>query len=342
MGTIYTKELSNDQYKFDFYLNTKKKKWQDIKKETGCTVLFPFPYFDMNTYAKTASGMSTDKLAACLASNTMYHGNWIYGPDYEELGLVIDKDGNLSISFYRDAKDLYNYTTGLPGCYKDGLKHYGYKEFGRNGATFVGTKPNGSIVVLISPRDNSNTYGCTTEQACNKLRQLGCTNIVRGDGSWSSQGSLGDDINITPPQTRICPLYITATLRSNTIIIPEGESHLDTSKNGDYTVTTSAGLYYRDQPINGNIMGCYNYKDIVRVVGIYNGWAKASNGYWSSMAWLKKATVESVDPYTASLNHLVSIGEINSPDIWKSTAYASDSNIKALINKFADYTKKYK
>ena len=170
------------------YHNSKKKTWQQIKNETGCYGIINTAYFNMSTYA--------------VDSQTMVNGKWIRADKWDDWGLCIDKNGYLTVDMTSNAK--FEYTIGLPTCYVDGKKYCMYQEYSRNGVSFVGTTANNSVVCLISGKDD----GMTTAEACKVMMNAGCVNILRFDGSWSSQGSLGSGLDVDPSQERKAAVYL--------------------------------------------------------------------------------------------------------------------------------------
>lgn len=288
MGRIYTCAYPNEEYRFSFYANFQKKSWQEIVKETGAHLAVPLPYFLLTGYAKAKKGCGIEGLN--FQSNLMYQGEWVCGPAYDEPGVCIDSNGHLTLAPYGEAKDLYEYTCGLPCCWWNGKKHYGYKEYGRNGATFVGITDSGVVWVLLSPKDNTSTYGCTTAQAVATLRNEGCATICRFDGSWSTQGYLRGT-EVQPPQTRICPMYLIAVPRKTQSEDDEKEGE-NVSVTGMYQVTAGSGLRFRDKPTTASsskILGVMAYGTKVNITKVQNGWGQHSKG-WSSMEYLKKVS----------------------------------------------------
>lgn len=182
------KTFPQNQFYFRMYHNTQKKSWQKIKQETGCYGLINTAYFNMSTFA--------------VESNTMVAQKWLYGPDYHEYGICVSKDGKLTVGTEKDA--VYDYTVGVPPCYINGKKYASYREYGKNGATFLGVSANGDVTCLMASKDS----GKTTAQCCTALLNAGCKDIFRFDGSWSTQGSLGPSLDLDPSQERKVALYL--------------------------------------------------------------------------------------------------------------------------------------
>lgn len=176
-------EFPQDKYRFRLYDNTKKLTWQQIKAETKCAAIINLAYFSLATYENQAA--------------LMIAGKWAHEVNWHEYGICIDRDGRLTVGTEQDA--VYDYAIGCPVVQINGTSR-AVKEGGRNGWTYTGVKPDGTVVALLCPKDTPE-YTATLEAA---LRARGCTSIYRWDGSWSSQGTLGTGKDVTPSQRRIC------------------------------------------------------------------------------------------------------------------------------------------
>lgn len=205
MAKYIINTFPQDKFTFRMYHNTKKKTWQQIKAETGCYGIINTAYFNMSTYV--------------VDSNTMVGGKWIYGPDYAEYGICVNKKGYLTIDYNQNA--TYDYTAGLPVCYINGKKYFAYQDKAKNGCSFIGTTANNDVCCLIASKDD----GLTTAQCCDLLLKRGCVNILRYDGSWSSQGTLGPGLDLDPSQERIVALYLLIFKKGQTI--PESPKEED-------------------------------------------------------------------------------------------------------------------
>ena len=177
-----------DKFSFRMYHNTGKKTWQEIQHETGCYGLINTAYFKLATFE--------------VDSMTMIAGKWIKEGQWNDYGICVDKDGYLTID--TAPKAVYDYTIGLPNCYIKGKKYPTYKDHAENGVSFVGTTADNSVVCLMSGKDD----GMTTAEACEVMLDAGCVNILRFDGSWSSQGSLGQGLDVDPSQERKAAVYL--------------------------------------------------------------------------------------------------------------------------------------
>lgn len=188
MASYIIKTFPQTKYSFRLYHNTKKKTWQQIKKETGCYGIVNTAYFSLTTYK--------------VESYTIIAGKTLFKSPYHEYGLCIDKNGKLTVGTEREA--TYDYTVGLPPCYINGAKYASYQEYGKNGATFIGLSRSGDVTCLMSGKD----YGMTTAQCCSVLLKAGCSDIFRFDGSWSTQGSLGPGLDLDPSKERKVAVYL--------------------------------------------------------------------------------------------------------------------------------------
>lgn len=195
---MYIKEFPNSEYSFKFYVNYNKKTFRQIKSETGCYALCNLWYYDMNKYAKA------NTKSAVLAStdcDVILDGSPIKPLMYRDWGICISDNGELSMNVPDNQK---NYCVGLPTQYYNKEKYCVNKFVAKNGCTHIGFKENGNPVILLASKDK----GLTNDQANQYLLNMGCVNILRYDGSWSSQGDLGDGVICKPSQTRIVQSYL--------------------------------------------------------------------------------------------------------------------------------------
>ena len=167
MSNYHIKEYSQDLYSFRLYDNIRKLTPAQIKAEEGCYDLINLAYFNMSTYKHDSA--------------IMFGGKWGQVPVWHEYGICIDKDGKMTLGTEKEA--VYDYALALPPVDING-KPYNHQFFGSNGVTYTGLKANGTVVVLLSTKNNP----MTSTQAANLLRQRNCIHIFRWDGSWSSQG----------------------------------------------------------------------------------------------------------------------------------------------------------
>lgn len=232
-----------DQFMFRMYHNTDKKTWQKIKQETGCYGLINTSYFNMKTFA--------------VDSGTMIAGEWVDAPKYHEYGICIDANGKLTVGTEKNA--VYDFTFGLPPCYINGVQ-YNKTEHGRNGASFIGVAANGDVTCLIADKEN----GMTTTECCSTLLGKGCINIFRFDGSWSSQGSLGPNLNLDPSQERKAAVYM-LIFKRKTATVP----NTDTIKEVDVRhIQKELNLRYRFGIAEDNAWGPASKRAMVKAVQI--------------------------------------------------------------------------
>ena len=188
MANYVIETFPQDKFSFRMYHNTGKKTWQEIQRETGCYGLINTAYFQLKTFE--------------VDSMTMIGGKWIKDGEWQDYGLCVDKDGYLTVDTVANA--VCDYTIGLPNCYINGQKYPTYTNHAKNGVSFVGTTANNDVVCLMSGKDN----GMTTAEVCKVMLEAGCVNILRYDGSWSTQGTLGPGMDVDPSQERKAAVYL--------------------------------------------------------------------------------------------------------------------------------------
>ena len=201
MANYVINTFPQDKYSFRMYHNTAKKTWQEIQRETGCYGIINTAYFKLTTFE--------------LQSMTMIDGVWVKSDKWNDYGLCVDKDGYLSVDTAGNA--VCDYTIGLPNCYIKGKKYPTYKDKEKNGVSFVGTTASNDVVCLMSSKDD----GMTTAEACKAMLEAGCVNILRFDGSWSTQGTLGPGMDVEPSEERKAAVYLLIFKKGSEI--PEGE-----------------------------------------------------------------------------------------------------------------------
>lgn len=183
-------EYPQSKYRFELYDNTRRLTWQQIRKETGCYAIVNLWYFALANLSKDVKYFDNQNGAIML------HGKWIHDK-YDFPGLCISKDGKVSTGWKKDA--VWDYTAVSQADYIDG-KRVHTQAWGRNGATYTGLKADGTVVVLLASKDN----GVSSAEAVKAMLNSGCVDVLRWDGSWSSQGSLGPGLDVQPSQRRIC------------------------------------------------------------------------------------------------------------------------------------------
>lgn len=171
------------KYRFQLYDNIDKLTWQQIQRKTGCYALCNLWYFDLRTYAHDVG--------------VMLEGEWVRPPEYTWPGICIDRDGHVTTGGTADAK--WDYAASVQADYLDGRRN-SYVTWEKNGVTYTGLTAAGDVVILLCPRDTP----MDSREAVAAMLDAGCVDILRWDGSWSSQGSLGPGMDVQPGQERIC------------------------------------------------------------------------------------------------------------------------------------------
>ena len=131
-----------------------------------------------------------------VTGGVMLRGKWVY-EKYDFPGICIDAAGRVSTGWKEDAE--WDYAAAGQAAYLGGRLN-NKTAYSRNGVTYTGVKGDGSVVCLLASRD----AGLTGEEAVAAMLGAGCVDILRWDGSWSSQGSLGPGMDVQPSQKRIC------------------------------------------------------------------------------------------------------------------------------------------
>ena len=202
----------NKDYRFEFYINYDKLKPEQIKARTGCKALINLGYYDMAAYSKAKT---KEEVLASTACDFILNGKAIKPLQYFEFGCCITDNGELKLGTPIGQK---NYCIGLPPQYINGKKYVVNKFVSKNGCTHIGFLPNGDPVWLLAERveDASGKIigGLTNDEANQALLDYGCVDILRYDGSWSSQGDFGDGQVCAPAQTRIVQSYLLAFERT--------------------------------------------------------------------------------------------------------------------------------
>jgi len=127
----------------------------------------------------------------------MLDGKWVRSPQYTWPGICIDRDGHVTTGGTADA--VWDYAASVQADYLDGRRN-SYVTWEKNGVTYTGLTAAGDVVILLCPRDTP----MDSTEAVEAMLDAGCVDILRWDGSWSSQGSLGPGMDVQPSQKRIC------------------------------------------------------------------------------------------------------------------------------------------
>ena len=185
---MLTAVFPQNEFRFRIYDNARKKSWQEIKAETGCHALINLCYFNMATFQHDDA--------------IMVGGEWLREPTWSYYGILIDPDGHLTVG--PESSATCDYANAEPIYYLLDTPVEGAQSFGKNGATMLGMLHDGSVVLLLAAKDD----GITSAQGVETLRGMGCKNVLRYDGSWSSQGSLGPGLDVDPSQERKVRSYL--------------------------------------------------------------------------------------------------------------------------------------
>lgn len=172
-----------NKYRFQLYDNVNRLTWQQIKSKTGCYAICNLWYFSLLNYTHQAA--------------VMLDGKWARTPEYDWPGICIDKDGHVTTGGTADA--VWDYAASVQADYLDGRRN-SYVDWEKNGVTYTGLTAAGDVVILLCPRDTP----MNSKEAVKAMLDAGCVDILRWDGSWSSQGSLGPGLDVDPSQERIC------------------------------------------------------------------------------------------------------------------------------------------
>lgn len=192
------KAFPNSKYRFEFYINYEKLTWQKIKAATGCKALCNLGYYDMSKYAAAKTRAQVEASTDC---GFIVGGRAIGPVKYHEWGACINSNGELVRATETGQRD---YCIGLPPQYIDGQKNAAASFVAKDGCTHIGFKADGTPVILMASKDAP----MTSTEANDTMLAFGCRDILRYDGSWSSQGDLGDGLTVTPSQTRIVQSYL--------------------------------------------------------------------------------------------------------------------------------------
>ena len=203
-------EYPQNKYRFRLYDNTRRLTWKQIQEEHGpdCVGVVNLALFALTNIPGNAKAYDHQ-------SAIMIGGAWGLRPKYHEYGILIDEAGHLSVGTEDQA--VYDYAIGCPPVDING-RRYTDKDGGRNGWTYTGVKADGTVVVLLCSKDTPET----TDALEDAMRARGCIHILRWDGSWSSQGTLGSGLEVTPSQKRICRSWLLIFRRSDDEM-PDGD-----------------------------------------------------------------------------------------------------------------------
>ena len=253
-------KFPQNRYRFELYDNIDKLTWRQIQQKTGCCALCNLWYFDMRTYQHDVG--------------VMLDGKWARPPEYTWPGICVSKDGKVTTGGTADA--VWDYAASVQADYLEGRRN-SYVSWEKNGVTYTGLTAAGDVVILLCSRDTP----MNSKEAVAAMLDAGCTDILRWDGSWSSQGSLGPEMDVQPSQQRICRGWLLVFERAPEII--KGDETMNTQ----YTVTPSAGVNIRSGPDSGyGKVGAYSKGTVVTVLEVQNGWGRTDEG-WVCLEYLE-------------------------------------------------------
>ncbi len=181
-------EYPQGKYRFRLYDNKEGLSWQEVQERTGCYALVNLGYFSLKDFS--------------VQDHIMVDGDWLAAPTWADNGILVDREGRLTVG--PDKAAAWGYCRGEP-CYKlhgKPVSNAGHK--GKNGLTMLGVKPDGTVAVLLVSKDE----GMGTREGLGLLEERGCESVLRYDGSWSSQGSLGPGMDVQPSQRRTVRSYL--------------------------------------------------------------------------------------------------------------------------------------
>lgn len=251
MSKFITESLSNQDYRFEIFVNTGRLTWQQIKSKKGCARIINLGYFDLDKFVPN-EGLIVD-------------GKTLLSPRYQDWGVTIDAAGNLGRDVPGSAAGKLNYCPAVPPMLKNGVKAASAQSFGRNGTTMVGFKKDGTPVWLVCQK----ILGATSGEAVKALTDLGCVDVLRYDGSWSTQGYLADHA-VQPIQHRIVYTLLLAYHRRPLY---------------QRTVTASS-LNVRSAP-GGAIIDGLKRNTMVTVLEVCGAWARIGTDRWVSTSYLR-------------------------------------------------------
>ena len=251
--------FSQSKYRFQLYDNIDKLTWRQIQQKTGCCALCNLWYFDMRTYQHDVG--------------VMLEGQWVRPAAYDWPGICIDKNGHVTTGGTADA--VWDYAASVQADYTNGTRtNTTYWE--ADGVTYTGLTAHGDVVILLCSEDTP----MDSEEAVQAMLDAGCVDILRWDGSWSSQGSLGPGLEVQPSQQRICRGWLLVFER-------EAEKEDKPVDKSYYTVTPSVGVNIRSGPGTGcGKVGAYAQGAVVAVLEERDGWGRTDMG-WVSLAYLE-------------------------------------------------------
>lgn len=178
-------EFPNSRYKFDIYDANCSETWINIlanERANGAVGIINLGYFGLD--------------GGGWASGCMIHGDWKCKQSYTAYGICIDKNGNAFIGTGEE-DNAYSYAEAVPAYMVNGKDMNTDQYWSNNGTTTLGFK-DGNLVCMLCDKDN----GQNSSEQIAAMKEYGCTDILRMDGSWSSHGCLGFGHSVQPSQMR--------------------------------------------------------------------------------------------------------------------------------------------
>ena len=233
-------KFPQSKYRFQLYDNVDRLTWQQIQKKTGCCALCNLWYFDMRSYRHDVG--------------VMLEGQWVRPAAYDWPGICIDKDGHVTTGGTAEA--VWDYAASVQADYIGGQRT-NVTPWGANGVTYTGLTAQGDVVILLCPRDTP----MDSREAVAAMLEAGCVDILRWDGSWSSQGSLGPGMDVQPSQKRICRGYLLVYKREGT----ETDNKEDKPVSDKHIVCLDPG--HGPGTVNGSPDGTYKEQEFAWDMG---------------------------------------------------------------------------
>lgn len=219
------------QYRFRLYDNIGELDWPEIQRQTGAYALVNLGFFDLSSFEHQCA--------------IMVGGKWAHPVRWHEYGMLIDQDGRLTLGTEDQA--VCDYIIGCPTVDVEG-RRYNTSAGGRNGWTYTGLKADGTVVALLCPKDTPMETGDLDKV----MRDAGCVTIWRWDGSWSSRGTLGPGLDVTPSQYRECRSWLLIYKKEGGVETPPEQEDKPMSK---HTVCLDPG--HGPGNVNGSPDGTY-------------------------------------------------------------------------------------
>lgn len=192
------KSFPNSEYSFKLYINYDKLPMKKVKATTGGHALVNLGYFSMDKYNKAKTKEQVLDSTEC---DLIIDGKPVKPLQWAEFGICIDANGSMKMGIPTGQS---NYCCGLPPQYYSGTKYCMNTKVEKNGCTHIGFMANGTPVIAVALKNAP----MTNDELNAKMLAYGCVDILRYDGSWSSQFDFGDGQMGIPSQERIVQSYL--------------------------------------------------------------------------------------------------------------------------------------